>query len=59
EVMEKPFGVNALMDAIDDNGIYSELRNFNVDLDVIKALNPTHEQITDLLERLRKLKQSS
>jgi CheY-like chemotaxis protein len=59
EVMEKPFGVNALMDTIDDNGIYSELRNFNVDLDVIKALNPTHEQITDLLERLRKLKHPS
>jgi CheY-like chemotaxis protein len=57
EIMEKPFGVNALIDTIDDNGIYSELRNFNVDLDVIKALNPTHEQVTDLLERLRKLRQ--
>jgi CheY-like chemotaxis protein len=57
EIMEKPFGVNALMDTIDDNGIYSELRNFNIDLDVIKALNPTHEQITDLLERLRQLRQ--
>jgi CheY-like chemotaxis protein len=57
EIMEKPFGVNALMDTIDDIGIYSELRTFNVDLDVIKALSPTHEQITDLLERLRKLKQ--
>jgi CheY-like chemotaxis protein len=57
EIMEKPFGVNALIDTIDDNGIYSELRNFNVDLDLIKALNPTHEQVTDLLERLRKLRQ--
>src|SRR5918911_2946799 len=57
EIMEKPFGVNALMDTIDDNGIYSELRRFNVDLNVIKALDPSHEQITDLLERLRKLRQ--
>jgi CheY-like chemotaxis protein len=57
EIMEKPFGVNALMDTIDDNRIYSELQRFDVDIDVIKALNPSHEQITDLLERLRKLKQ--
>ena len=57
EIMEKPFGVNALMDTIDDNGIYSELRRFNVDLNIIKALNPSHEQITDLLERLCKLRQ--
>jgi hypothetical protein len=26
-------------------------------LEVIKALSPTHEQITDLLERLRKVRQ--
>jgi DNA-binding response OmpR family regulator len=57
EIMEKPFGVNALMDTIEDNTIYSELGRFNVDLDVIKALSPSHEQITDLLERLRKLRQ--
>src|ERR671933_1082048 len=57
EIMEKPFGINALMDTIDDNRIYSELGLFDVDLDVIKALSPSHEQITDLLERLRKLKQ--
>jgi hypothetical protein len=24
-----------------------------VDVDVVKAINPTHEQITDLLDRLR------
>jgi CheY-like chemotaxis protein len=57
EIMEKPFGINALMNTIDDNRIYSELGLFDVDLDVIKALSPSHEQITDLLERLRKLKQ--
>jgi CheY-like chemotaxis protein len=59
EIMEKPFGVNALMDTIDDNGVYSELRRFDVDLEVIKALNPSHEQIIDLLERLRKLRRPS
>jgi CheY-like chemotaxis protein len=57
EIMEKPFGINALMNTIDDSRIYSELGLFDVDLDVIKALSPSHEQITDLLERLRKLKQ--
>ena len=59
EILEKPFGVNLLMDTINDNDIYSELRNFNIDLDIIKALNPTHEQISDLLERLRQLRQST
>ena len=57
EVMEKPFRVNTLIDTIYDDRIYSELRNFNVDLDLIRALNPTHEQVSDLLERLHKLRQ--
>jgi len=35
--------------------VYNELKGLNVDIDVIKAANPTHEQIIDLLERLRKI----
>ena len=55
ELMQKPFGVNTLLDTIEDKEVYSELHSLNVDVDVIKAINPTHEQITDLLERLRKV----
>src|SRR6478752_9868207 len=53
ELMQKPFGVNTLLDTIEDKEAYSELHSLNIDVDVIKAINPTHEQITDLLERLR------
>jgi CheY-like chemotaxis protein len=55
ELMQKPFGVNTLLDTIEDKEAYSELHSLNIDVDVIKAINPTHEQITDLLERLRKV----
>jgi hypothetical protein len=37
---------------IEDKEIYKELEKLNVDVDIIKAVNPTHEQLVDLLERL-------
>jgi len=33
-----------------------QLQKLNVDIDVIKAINPTHEQIMDLLHGLRRRK---
>ena len=57
--MQKPFGVNTLLDTIEDKEeAYSELHSLNIDVDVIKAINPTHEDITDLLERLRKVQEA-
>jgi CheY-like chemotaxis protein len=53
ELRQKPFGLNALIDTIEDKDTYKELQNLNVDVDVVKAVNPTHEQITDLLDKLR------
>jgi hypothetical protein len=53
--VQKPFGVNILIDTVEDKETYSELQKLNVDMDVIRAVNPTHEQIIDLIERLRKL----
>ena len=55
ELMQKPFGENALIDTIEDKDIYLRLQKFNVDIDIIKAVNPTHEQILDLLERLQRI----
>jgi CheY-like chemotaxis protein len=55
ELMQKPFAVKTLLDTIEDKETYSELLELNVDIDLIKAINPTHEQITDLLQRLRKV----
>jgi CheY-like chemotaxis protein len=53
ELMQKPFNVNTLIDTVEDKEIYSELEKFKVDLDIIRSINPTHEQIMDLLKRLR------
>lgn len=55
ELMQKPFGEGALIDTIEDKDIYQRLQKFNVDIDIIKAINPTHEQIVDLLERLQEI----
>jgi CheY-like chemotaxis protein len=53
ECIQKPFGIQELVDLIEDKRIYEELQRHSVDLDVIKALNPSHEQIVDLLDRLQ------
>jgi CheY-like chemotaxis protein len=53
ECIQKPFGMQELVDLIEDKRIYEELQRHNVDLDVIKALNTSHEQIVDLLDRLQ------
>ena len=57
EVIQKPFHLSTLVDTIEDKEIYSELQNLNVDIDVIRALNPSHEQIKDLLDRLRRVRE--
>ena len=46
--MQKPFGEGALIDTIEDKDIYQRLQKFNVDIDIIKAINPTHEQIVEI-----------
>lgn len=53
ELIQKPFTLMKLIDIIEDKDVYTELQKFNVDLEVVRAFAPTHEQITDLLERLR------
>jgi c-di-GMP-related signal transduction protein len=55
ELRQKPFGEGALIDTIEDKDIYQRLQKFNVDTDIIKAINPTHGQIVDLLERLQRI----
>ena len=38
---------------MEDKEIFAELQELNVDIDMVKAVNPTHEQIMDLLEKVR------
>lgn len=53
ESIQKPFGIQKLVDLIEDKRIYEELQRLNVDLEVVRAMNPSHEQIVDLLDRLQ------
>ena len=55
ELMQKPFGPDALIDTVEDKEIYSELRKLNVNIDYVKAANFRHEQLKGILEALRKL----
>lgn len=53
EIMQKPFKLSALVDAIEDKEIYAELEKLNVDISVIKDLHPTHTQVRSYFEALR------
>jgi CheY-like chemotaxis protein len=55
ELMQKPFGEDALIDTVEDKEIYSELQKLNINIEYIKSANFRHEQLTTLLEILRKL----
>ena len=55
ELMQKPFGESALIDTIEDKGIYSELRKLNINVSDIKAANLRHEQIREILDILRNI----
>jgi CheY-like chemotaxis protein len=59
ELMQKPFTIRKLIDTIEDSEVYAELQKFNVDIDIVKAFIPTHQQITDLLERLRRIQKNN
>ena len=53
--MQKPFKLDTLADIIEDKEIFEQLEKLNVKVKEIKDLNPTHEQVRDLLDGLRKL----
>lgn len=55
ELMQKPFGIKAPIDTIEDREIYDGLQALNVKIDQLKDMNPSHDQIVELLEGLRKL----
>jgi CheY-like chemotaxis protein len=56
ESVQKPFEIKRLIDLVEDKMVYEELRKLDVDIDVIKAVNPTHEQVSDLLGRLQNVR---
>lgn len=52
-VFNKPFSEQVLVDIIEDKSIYIELKNMNVDIDLIKMEELRHEQLIVALDLLR------
>jgi DNA-binding response OmpR family regulator len=59
ELMQKPFSLKELVNTLEDNKIYRELQKFNIDIDLVKALDPTHAQIIELLEKIRQIRKTT
>lgn len=55
ELLQKPFRIKALIDTLEDKEIYDGLKALNVKVDQLKSTNPSHEQVSALLEGLKKL----
>ena len=55
ELMQKPFGVEALVDTLEDKEIYSGLKILMVGLKEIEDLNPTKNQLKKLFEALKEI----
>jgi hypothetical protein len=47
-----------LINILEDNKLYSELQNYNIDIDLVKAVNPTHEQIMELIQKVRQVEKT-
>jgi DNA-binding response OmpR family regulator len=59
ELMQKPFSLKELVNTVEDNKIYQELQKFNVDIDLVKAVDPTHAQLIELLEKVRQTRKAT
>lgn len=55
ELMQKPFSLSQLVDAVEDKEVYEQLKSLNVDVNRIRAAEPSHQVVIDLLERLKKI----
>lgn len=58
ELMQKPFALKQLTDTVEDTEAFEELQGLNVNVDRIKEADLTHEQILDLLDKLRRIQKS-
>jgi CheY-like chemotaxis protein len=58
ELIQKPFEMEPFVDLLEDLTVTKALEDLNVDVKSIKELKPTHEQLGDLLEGLRKIQRA-
>lgn len=56
ELLSKPFSLDELTDMVEDEHLYKQLKELNVDVKRLKSWNPSHVQIAGLLTGLTKLK---
>jgi CheY-like chemotaxis protein len=59
ELLQKPFELSVLIDTVEDKEIFEALTKINVDINAIQGWNPTHEQLRELLQSLKKLHKQS
>ena len=55
ELMQKPFGADALVNTIEDKEIYGGLKQIMLNLKQIKDANPSPKQLKSVLESLKKI----
>ena len=58
ELMQKPFALKQLTETVEDTEAFEELRELNVNVDRIKEADLAHEQILDLLDKLRRIQKN-
>jgi CheY-like chemotaxis protein len=53
ELLQKPFPCSQLLEIISDKQIYDRLRNYNLNIRVLKNAELTHEQLTEILRLMK------
>ena len=56
EILQKPFELDVLIDFVEDKVLYSKLEKLKVSIGDLKQWNPNHQQLSDLLDALLRLK---
>lgn len=56
EILKRPFTKQLLIETVEDEYVYSALKELNIDIDDIKRAHFTHEQLTKILRILKKSK---
>jgi response regulator RpfG family c-di-GMP phosphodiesterase len=58
ELIQKPFSLKHLTDTVEDTQAFEELKELNVDVGRIRGADLSHEQIFDLLVKLRRIQKN-
>jgi two-component system, chemotaxis family, chemotaxis protein CheY len=56
EILQKPFDLDVLIDCVEDKVLYSKLEKLKIAIGDLKQWHPSHQQLSDLLDALLRLK---